>query len=119
MERLAFVEHRGKQILYHNFTNAHPADWFPVIEESQRVIGRMLKDSVLTLTDITNCEVDDAVLQKVNELLEHNKPYVRAAAIVGVAGFRKILLNTVMKLSGRKLEAFDTLDQAKNWLVRQ
>jgi len=46
-----------------------------------------------------------------------NKPYVVAAAVVGVTGLKQIIYNAVMKFSGRKLTAFDSLAEAKDWLT--
>jgi hypothetical protein len=53
------------------------------------------------------------------EFVIHNKPYVVAAAVVGVTGLKQVILNAVMKLSGRKLTAFNTLAAAKDWLAAQ
>jgi hypothetical protein len=36
-----------------------------------------------------------------------------------VTGLKQVILNTVMKLSGRKLTAFHTLAEAKDWLAAQ
>jgi hypothetical protein len=38
---------------------------------------------------------------------------------VGVTGLKQVLLNAVIKLSGRKLTAFNTLAEAKDWLSAQ
>jgi hypothetical protein len=44
-------------------------------------------------------------------------PDVKAAAIVGVEGVKKIILNAVMLFSKRKFHTFDNIESAKNWLV--
>jgi hypothetical protein len=60
---------------------------------------------------------DDRVTQQMKEFTTHNKPYVRAAAVVGVEGVKKIILNAVMLFSKRKFHTFDSIDSAKAWLV--
>jgi len=53
------------------------------------------------------------------EFVIHNKPYVVASAVVGVTGLKQIIYNAVMKFSGRKLTAFDSLAEAKDWLAER
>ena len=47
----------------------------------------------------------------------HNKPYVKAAAVVGITGLKKIIFGAVMAFSRRNLESFEDMEQAKRWLV--
>jgi hypothetical protein len=51
------------------------------------------------------------------EFTKHNKPYVKASAVVGISGIKKIIFHAVMLFSGRKIHACDTLEQAKDWLA--
>jgi hypothetical protein len=53
------------------------------------------------------------------EFTRHNKPYVIAAAVVGITGLKQIIYNAVLKFSGRNLVAFDSVDRAKDWLAGQ
>ena len=47
----------------------------------------------------------------------HNKPYVKAGAVVGVTGLKRIIFSAVVTFSRRNLEAFDDVEQAKHWLA--
>jgi hypothetical protein len=53
------------------------------------------------------------------EYVASNKPYVVAAAVIGVTGMKQFIYNTVMKFSGRTIMLFDTIEQAKEWLAKQ
>jgi hypothetical protein len=44
---------------------------------------------------------------------------VKASAVVGVEGLKQIVFNAVQAVSGRTLASFDTLEHAKDWLVKQ
>ncbi len=117
MARVEFIKHNGKELLYLDFSNSKPSDVFLIINEAKQTIRTRPENSVLTLTDVTNMRFDDRVTQQMKEFTVHNKPYVRAAAVVGVEGIKKIILNAVMLFSKRKFHTFDTIESAKHWLA--
>jgi hypothetical protein len=119
MERVQFIQHKGKKILHLNFANCSVDEVLQTIEMSKAAIRTQSSGSVLTLTDVTNAAFNSKVSEAMKGFVIHNKPYVVAAAVVGVTGLKQVILNAVMKLSGRKLTAFNTLAEAKDWLAAQ
>ena len=119
MERVQFIEHKGKKLLHLNFAELAAPDVLAVIEQARSVIGKQLPQSVYTLTDVTNTSFNSKVSEAMKEFVIHNKPFVKAAGVVGVTGLKQVIYNAVMKLSGRKLTAFDTMAEAKDWLAAQ
>ena len=116
MGRVAFIKHNGKEILFLDFSNCKPEDVLPVIDEAKKAIRTRPENSVLTLTNVTNTRFDERVSEQMKQFTTHNKPYVRAAALVGVEGIKKIILQAVMLFSKRKFHTFETIESAKNWL---
>jgi hypothetical protein len=119
MERVTFIQHKGKKMLYLNFAGCKADEVLEVIEQGKAAIRTQLKQSVLTLTDVTNAAFNSEVSDAMKEFVVHNKPFVAASAVVGVTGLKKVIFNAVMKISGRHLHAHDSLDQAKDWLASQ
>ncbi len=119
MERVQFIQHKGKVILHINFAQCSAAEIFAVIEEAKAAIRTQVPGTALTLTDVTGACFDSTISQAMKGLVLHNKPYVTAAAIVGVTGLKQVIFNTVMRFSGRHLHAFESLGEAKDWLIRQ
>jgi len=117
MARIAFIKHNETEILHLDFSNCKPDDVFPIVEEAKKAISTRPQNSVRTLTDVTNMRFDERVSEKMKEFTVHNRPYVRAAAVVGVEGVKKIILNAVMLFSKRKFHTFDDVASAKNWLI--
>jgi hypothetical protein len=117
VDRVQFITHQGKEILYLNFSQCTTDETLEIIEASKKAIVTRPEHSVLTLTDVTNARFDDRVTDEMKKFTAHNKPYVKAGAVVGVVGLKKILFEAVLMFSKRKLHIFDTLDQAKDWLV--
>ena len=119
MERVQFIQHKGKKILHLNFADCKADEVLVVIDQAKAAIRTQAQQSVLTLTDVTNTAFNSKVSDAMKEFVMHNKPYVAASAVVGVTGLKQIIYNAVMKFSGRKLTAFDSLAEAKDWLAER
>ena len=83
MERVKFIEHREKKILHIDLSDCSVELALQIIEESKKIMRQQLENSVLTLTDINN---DNAFIpdlfHAMREFVQHNKPYVRASAVI-------------------------------------
>ena len=75
--------------------------------------------SLRTLTDVTDALFNDVVSEAMKKFTLDNKPYVMASAIVGVTGFRKVLFSATLIFSKRKIQTFDNLESAMDWLASQ
>lgn len=118
-KRIKFIEHKGKKILHLDFSNAHADEVLQIIQAAKSVIAAQPAGSIRTLTDVTDIRFDKAATEAMKEFASHNKPYVTAAAVVGVTGLKQIIYNAVVKFSGRNLVAFDSGGQARDWLADQ
>ncbi len=120
MGRTRFIEFEGRKILMLDFSGiSDPSSAIEAVSEARALVGRQQPDgSLLTLTNVTGSHFDSGVLKAIRELVEHNKPYVRAGAVVGLAGLMKVVFNTLMHLTGRQLKSFDDMDDAKAYLIR-
>lgn len=117
MERVRFVNHKGKNILLLDFSNCTCEEVLRIIEESRKIIEAQPERSLLTLTNVEDAHFDSRVVEAMKDFTVHNKPYVRKGAVVGVTGLRRIIYDAVMRFSGRNLPSFDDLEKAKDWLV--
>lgn len=118
MIRGKFFKHRDRMILNLDFSDLDIDDAGQVCDYVKGVISRMPPGTVLTLVNVTNVKYDQAFRNLSNGLAEHNKPYVLAGAVVGVDGWKKLIFWATTKLTGRSnLKAFDSIEEAKEWLV--
>ena len=117
MERVKFIKHEEKDILFLDFSNTRTEEVLKIIEDAKRVISTKPMNSLLTLTDVTNACFNDEVGDGMKQFSAHNKPYVKAVAVVGITGLRKIIFGAVVAFSKRNIESFDDVEQAKRWLV--
>lgn len=120
MQRARLVPHKGTQILLQDFSRVQSVDEsLRHIDEARAFMQQQPKGGVLLVTDVTGSAFDRRVLAAMQELAEHNKPYVAAAAIVGLSPLARVAHAAISRLTGRTIRAFDSLDAAKDWLVEQ
>jgi hypothetical protein len=119
-ERVRFIEHRGKQILYHDFSNIMDSDEaLRAFAQSKALVAHAEPRSLLTLTTVANSKFNPATIAGLKDLAFHNKPFVRHGAVLAVTGLLKVIFVTVTQLTGRNMRSFDSEEEAKNWLVEQ
>ena len=119
MDRVRFINHKGIEILLLDFSGCQAMEIFPIFNSAKSMISSRPHSSLLTLADVTGTQVNDTISQQVRSFTIHNKPYVKASAVVGVEGIKKVILGKVEIASKREFREFDTLEQAKDWLVEQ
>lgn len=115
-----FIEIGGKEIYYIDFTDSSVASINDTVEKAKADIASQPPGSVLTLTNVEGVSVSQELGNLMIEFTRHNKPYVKAGAVLGVTGLKKINFNAVLMASGRRnLRMFDSMDAAKQWLIKQ
>ncbi|HZS03795.1 MAG TPA: hypothetical protein VFD58_02890 [Blastocatellia bacterium] len=119
MERVRFITHNGRQILSIDFSSCSPEEMLRHMQEAQQMIAAQPQGSVLTLTDVTNAHYNREVSAALKAYTSANKPYVRAAAIVGVTGMREVILNAIILFTRRNFSLFSHPEDAKEWLAQR
>ncbi len=118
-ERVRFVEHQSRRLLLLDFSQCSAEEVLQTIGDAEKTIRVQPPRSLLTLTDVTGTRYNLEVTQAMKEFVHANKPHVRAAAVVGIDGLKKIVYEAVMRFSGRNVPVFPDLETAKDWLVAQ
>ncbi len=121
MTRLKFIEHEGKELLLIDFSEMVDADEvLKTVAEAKALVEERPEHSLLTLTHVAGMGTDATTVKALWDLLRHNKPFVKAGAVVGVEGEQQNdLYQLLTHQARRKLETFGTLAEAKDWLARQ
>jgi hypothetical protein len=113
------IEYKGKKIFYMDFSNCDRKKMTDIVEGLKPIIEEQPLNSLLTLVNVTGLIFNADILKAFKEFTEHNKPYVKAGAVIGIKGIQKIAYDAVMKFSERNLPLFETVDEAKEWLSQQ
>ncbi|MBI4726562.1 hypothetical protein HY768_04970 [candidate division TA06 bacterium] len=71
------------------------------------------------MTDVTRAHYTTQTVDTMKEFSQAVTPYVLASAAVGVSGIKRIVLQSLVRLSGRDIRMFDDREQALDWLAGQ
>ena len=113
------VKFGDKQITIMDYTNCDKIELLRRVEEVKKWISKQPRGSLLTITDVTKQNFDKEIISVFSGLATHNKPYVKAGAVVGIEGLLKVAYNTIMMVSGRNMPIFETREKAMVWLSSQ
>jgi hypothetical protein len=117
-----FIEYMGKHIYYVDYSDIKTNDEFmTVIKQTndfrEKVKSEGKKD-LLMLVDVSGSFVYGDVLTEIKKAGKITKEITLKEAVVGISGGKKILLRIVQSFTNMNLKVFDTLDEAKDWLVK-
>lgn len=119
-DRLRFIHHAGHRILYFDLTEIdRPDTVLPVLERAKALVRQEPARSVLTLTNVRNLRFNASGVAAFKAMVEHNRPYIRASAVVGLSPLHRVIYMAVVRLAGRTIPTFDDEASAKAWLVGQ
>lgn len=120
MNQTETVIHKGQTIFIMNFENLREVSQIKeVIKKGAAYIQSKPAGSVLCISNITNMHFSSEIKSVFQDFVSSNKPYVKGSAAVGLGGLQAIVFNGLMKLTGRDVKLFATLDEAKEWLINK
>ena len=116
-KHVQWIEHKGVRILFLNVKGLAEAENFEAQEELKQ---ELLKDrsSPPVLVDLSNTVMTQKTSGKSKEVAAATKAIGMPDGPTAVVGLNK-LQKAVAQLFGRGSHYFDSLDQAKEWLVKE
>jgi hypothetical protein len=119
MERVRFINHKGKHILVVDLTDCAPDEVTKVVSEVQRVVTKQSPQSVLILTDFRGARFSRAAFTRIKEVAVFDRPFVKRAAFVGAESLPNAFYEGLKTFSRREFPRFKTREEAMDWLVRE
>ena len=120
-KRVEEFEREGKSFIYIDLSNIKENEEFEKLTKLiEPTVSKYSKQSLYTITNIENVRIDTESKKFIARYLEHNKPYVKYGAIIGLDGIKKIMVSTMLKLSRRSNLVFAfSKEQAVELLLKQ
>ncbi len=121
MERTHFIQHQGKEIVLLDYTGlTDEAETLVEIAKSREFMGKLKPDGThLTLTDGTDAHYTPKVLEALKELATHDKPFVKAGAVVSNSRLVRVVVAAVAVFTGRHFPVYETRDEALEYLLAE
>ncbi|MBI5554948.1 MAG: hypothetical protein HY920_03725 [Elusimicrobia bacterium] len=119
MERINYLDHKGKTIIYVDFSKCSPTETQLIIGEIKKIVAHQAPGSVLTLINIEDMLFDKNTKQIMQNLAAHNRLFAKAEAVTGATGILRVIYDGIMTNEKNKVKLFDTKEAAKDWLAEQ
>jgi hypothetical protein len=117
-DHVTFIRHRGLSLLQIDFQDCSPSELVDRIKCARGIIGSQPHASVRTLTLVKGARFNKETSEAMKEYTQHNAPFVRAAAVVGLSGLQEIVYNVIIRVTGRNIATFGNVEAAKDFLVK-
>lgn len=115
-----FISYRGLQVLHIIFPDgSSKEDVLVNFENAKKLIESQPFNSVFTLTFLGTFPYDVDIAKGFELFISHNKPYVKAGAVLGVTGLKKALYNSYMLITKRSVKICDTEEEALEYLLAE
>ena len=120
MERIEEFTRDGKNFIYFDLSDLQKLDDFvQLMEVAKLIIAKYSELSVHTIINVKHTRFDTSVKEVLVKWLEYNKPYVNNGVIVGINGIKKIMLDSILSMSGRmNMVCLPKKETAINWLMQ-
>jgi hypothetical protein len=121
-DRVEVFELKGKRFIYYDMSHLrNNLEFKAFIEFAKRSVQGFPQDaSLFSITNIEGVLYDSETKNIVAEWMDFNKPFVKQGAVIGLDGIKKIMVNAILKMSGRSNMAFfHSKQEAVEWLSAQ
>ena len=118
-ERVRWIEHRGKKIIYQDLSKLHTDEAIEVLKQyEQLVMENKDNPELLSLTNFTDALIFGDAFDEVKRVAKLVRPILKKRAVIGIAGVKKVLYNAAnIFASGTPSKMCNTMEEAKDYLV--
>ena len=118
-ERIRFIDHEGKRILFVDFSNCSASEVERIARTVPDYVTQEPRGSVLILSDFTGAMFDKDALRTMQQSAVFDKPFVKRSALTGTKSLPKQFYESLRIFSRRELPSFATREEALAWLVEK
>ena len=118
-ERIRFIEHEGKRILFIDLSNCSADEVTTIARVVPSYVTSEPRGSVLLLADFTGAQFDRIAIDRLKEGTVFDRPHVKKSAWIGVESIPHVFFEHIKSFSRRELPSFKTREEALAWLVQE
>jgi hypothetical protein len=117
------IQYKEKEIYFIDYSNIKTSEEFlKTIKETgafREKVKAMGKKDLLILVDITDSYLNIEILDELKKAGRIIKDISMKEAIVGITGYKRILLQIIQTFTNLHFNVFNTTEEAKNWLIKE
>jgi hypothetical protein len=89
------------------------------IAAARGFMAQQRRGEMLVLTDVSGTTFDQDVIDAIRELADHNRPWVKASALIGVTPLMRIVYRALLAVTRREIQIFETRAAAIAYLLEK
>lgn len=111
------IQYKGKEIIYVHYGDLKEVQMIETLNQVEDII---VSDNKLhlQLINISDAFATPGFMAAAKSFGKRTHHLTERSAIVGISGVKALLLRSYNSVSGKKLKAFDTEEEAKEYLVQ-
>lgn len=117
VERLRYVEHRGKRVLLADVSTCNEEQLAECIRAVPQYVTKLAEHSVLLLGDFTGAHFTKETIEQLKIAAVFDRPHVAKAAWVLSDNLHKVVLESIRNFSAREIAVFATREEALDYLA--
>lgn len=120
MDEIKMMTYKDKEYFYVDYTglmNSKEKIIRLIIESGEEYRKKPLK-SVLALVNVGNARFDSEILRIFKENQDKSEPYEKRVAVIGLDTLKRIAYNFIAGSNKSFIRAFESEEEAKEWLVQ-
>ena len=111
------INHKDQQIIFIDYTSCHSIDeLIKCINDSVDIVKSM-DNNLLVMSDVTGIRVDGQFMEELKKAGAEFEYKVKKSAVIGVTGLKKVFLSGYNLVVKNKVRAFDSKEEALDYLV--
>jgi hypothetical protein len=119
MAHVTTTLHKAKRIVEIDFAGCKPGEFAPVIAQAVKLITASAPGSVLALTRVEDVRFDPSTVMEMQRFLSAVQAHLKANALVGITGMKKVVFGGIKPLYKVPFELFDDPAAARDWLAER
>ncbi len=117
MERIKKISHKGKEIIFVDYSNVSTeAEMFEILMANRKIVEEDNKKFLL-LADFTNAVTPLNYITEANNFTRDCKHLFVKGSFLGITGAKSVFLNGITKLFNMNFKTFSDKEAALNFLV--
>lgn len=113
-----WIEHKGVKILYANYRGIKDEEGMLRNLEAEDEVYSKAASKIISLNDYRDSVLSKEFMSKVTEMGKKYKAVQGKAAVLGITGMKKIMLNGYSAITGDPIRSFDDEESAKAYLLK-
>jgi len=117
-KHIEWITHKDKEILSVDFSELYEKEFVEKIIELRNFTVKSGKENINELLNISNSYVYGEVLKESQKTAKIVNDQIEKIAVVGVTIVQKSFFGFFSNIMHAKIRTFDSIENAKNWLVK-